>query len=294
MKNRRAFARGACRGAASGRLLARIGLDLQATTHNCRIARSELEQKGYRPVGHQPTPADDDARDDDLGGGEQHEGFAEVEDDRQRELSQGLRQAEAIPQPPPPDTDRERADVSGARGLDLADGVDHGGLMLGDSGAEARSKRRHAESQQSPAEDAKRARLSPPAGERLNKRGRQSREGDLETDDEDSAKRMKAAEEEEEVQTEGVQGASPAAEATPGASSSTATPSWLPSSQWGVGHNILLMGPAAFCSHCGCYAIDRVGVGLIERCRGVDKYAQVKVQRLAKGLHPITGARLVP
>ncbi len=57
-------------------------------------------------------------------------------------------------------------------------------------------------------------------------------------------------------------------------------------------HRMQVVGPIAFCELCGRYAIERHGVGLQEHCPGRDPNVLLRIQRMRRGQHPLTGEDL--
>ncbi len=58
-------------------------------------------------------------------------------------------------------------------------------------------------------------------------------------------------------------------------------------------HVLRVVGPIAYCEACGSYAIERHGIAMQEACRGPVPNAKARIERMRRGLHPLTGASLV-
>ncbi len=58
-------------------------------------------------------------------------------------------------------------------------------------------------------------------------------------------------------------------------------------------HQMQIVGPIAFCELCGRFAIERHGIGLQGNCTGIDPNVKLRVERMRRGQHPLTGASLI-
>ncbi len=79
---------------------------------------------------------------------------------------------------------------------------------------------------------------------------------------------------------------------SPSAAAARQTRPRLPPEAGRRAHRLQLSGPIAFCDLCGRYAIERHGIGLQEHCTGRDPNVAVRIQRMRRGQHPITGELL--
>ncbi len=312
--HRRAFARTPCSGAAAGRLLARLGIDLRAAGSRCRIAFTELMEKGYEPVGEDVADA---ALAQDLepdpGMDTLEQGTASSAHGEGSNACASVQQEDAPPPAPhgPADGRDEPRDCDapmdeqevlvhshvqppGAHDAAGGDGATDGATL------NASSKRIHSLDAICGRRDTKRARRDDMPRGADAKRQRPEPVDAQQDIHEGAAGRGKFARHQDPPQVP----VSPApaapleqhddAVSAVSASSHEQAPAWLPSSVWGTGHKIQVRGPIAFCLNCGHYAIERVGHGLTEACTGFDLYARIKVQRMLQGLHPLHGHPLLP
>ncbi len=78
-------------------------------------------------------------------------------------------------------------------------------------------------------------------------------------------------------------------EARDEAAATGASSAWIQGAEWGRGHAVRVNGNVAFCTKCGAYAIQRVGSALATVCAGPSADTKLKVERMRRGLHPVTG-----
>ncbi len=271
-KHRRAFARTRCGGTAAGRLAARLGLNLRATTTRCRVASIDLAGRGYRPITEAPpeadsrTPSPARAAHADADGG-----HGRLHDD-----------STAMVPRPAPSGDQLSAEAAWHPPQDdhLVSAISAQGDQL-DINMLQHKNARQAGEQADP--QAKRPRLLPaPAVTHV-------ADDDLHRRDEQrsarTAKRARLSEE---------SGTSEGATATGAPAGPSTEVTWLPSTRWGRHHQIQINGPVAFCKICGRYALERVGQGLLDTCRGPDADARARIERLLQGRHPLSGRTLLP
>ncbi len=324
-KHRRAFARTACGGAAAGRLLARLGISLDAESARCRISALELSQKGYAPQNEAFSDELRDALDVHRGEGHDHarEGRGGVDDESkmpemqvqensrrprgQQSSTVDTGETESEQQRPrkaqrqsrldEPFDERGVTDAADAR-FDHDDHVpgdredDADGSVEGDAGE---AEQGHSPPRLPPhAKAGKRRRLGDP----LLMSGVKRKLPPPEDADDDGT--------EDAYQQEELHGmtsspatrqrlstptGAPSSSSSATASGSQARGTWLASSSWGAGHKIRVNGPLAFCSACGRYALERVGIGLVDQCKGPDRDAAEKAWKVAEPPHPV-GKRL--
>ncbi len=300
-KHRRAFARSPCGGSAAGRAAARLGFDLRARETRCRIGREDLRGRGYTPL-NEALP--DESSDDDLPQSAVAPPPAMPSDvplcddaaaDREQRLEMGTVDTRATAEQSEDAPARKKRRLSGGSQSDAeADTRPPTSPTARRAGDDIDQHQRrphhdhhlhpHPRGEAPPGEHASGATVAQERGQR---RDRPADDQPLEGD----VKRRRHGLEVTDDRTDGAELEPRGAEAAAVNEGGTSV-TWLPSTRWGVGHQMKLIGPIAYCAICGRYAIERVGRGLLDVCHGPDEDTRSRVQRMKDGRHPITGISL--